>query len=125
MSVVRRVPFFLVRFPVSLFSASEKSEKVERQRARGFRRHAVAFGAVLMLVSSQGWAQEPPPGGPAVTLAIEVSLPDRAVFYIPAVGDGEMPGIVPLPRGRCGYSHHTPHARGFRSHRGFCSNHGQ
>jgi hypothetical protein len=29
-----------------------------------------------------------------------VTLPNGAVFYIPAVGDGEMPGIVMLPEGR-------------------------
>ena len=108
MSVVRRVHFFLVS---SLFSVSEKSEKDERQRARGFRRHAVALGAVLMLVSPQGWAQGQPPGGPAVTLAIEVSLPDRAVFYIPVVGDGEVPGIVPLPNGRFAGIRITPRMR--------------
>ena len=108
MSVVRRVHFFLVS---SLFSVSEKSEKDERQRARGFRRHAVALGAVLILVGPQGWAQGPPPGGPAVTLAIEVSLPDRAVFYIPVVGDGEVPGIVPLPNGRFAGIRITPRMR--------------
>jgi hypothetical protein len=100
MSVVRGVPFFLVSFPVSLFSVSEKSEKTERQRARRLRRNLVALSAVLTLGSLRGWPQEPPPGGPTVTLGVEVSLPDRAVFYIPVVGDGEMPGIVPLPEGR-------------------------
>jgi hypothetical protein len=49
-----------------------------------------------MLGSLRGWPQEPPPGGPTVTLGIEVSLPDRTVFYIPVVGDREMPGIVRL-----------------------------
>lgn len=37
--------------------------------------------------------------GPTVTLGIEVSLPDRAVFYIPAVGNQEVLGIVPGPKG--------------------------
>jgi hypothetical protein len=100
MSVIRRVPFFLVSLPVSLFYASEKTEKVERQRARRLRRHVITLGAVLMWVSLRGWPQEPPPGGPTVTLAIEVSLPDGAVFYIPVVGDGEMPGVVPFAKGR-------------------------
>jgi hypothetical protein len=67
-------------------------------------RNVIALGAVLMAVlmfaSLRGWSQAPPPGGPTVTLAIEVSLPDGAVFHIPAVGDGEVPGIVPLPQGR-------------------------
>jgi hypothetical protein len=53
-----------------------------------------------MWVSLRGWPQEPPPGGPTVTLAIEVGLPDGAVFYIPVVGDGEMPGVVPFAKGR-------------------------
>jgi hypothetical protein len=111
MSVVRRVPFFLVSFPVSLFSMSEKSEKVERQRARRIRRHVIALGAVLMLCSLRGWPQEPPSGGPTVTLGIEVSLPDRTVFYIPVVGEGEMPGIVPLPTGRFAGIRITPRMR--------------
>jgi hypothetical protein len=111
MSVIGRVPFFLVCFPVSLFSASEKSEKAEQQRARRLRRRVIALGAVLMLGSLGGWPQEPPPGGPTVTLAIEVSLPDRAVFFIPVVGDGEMPGIVPLPKGRFAGIRITPRMR--------------
>ena len=111
MSVIRRVPSFLVSFPVSLFSVSEKSEKVERQRARRLRRHVIALGAVLTLGSLRGWPQEPSPGGPTVTLGIEVSLPDRAVFYIPVVGDGEMPGIVPLARGRFAGIRITPRMR--------------
>lgn len=108
MGVIRGVHFFPVSFPVSLFSVSEKSQKVERQRAR---RHVIALGAVLMLGSLRGWPQEPPPGGPTVTLAIDVSLPDRAVFYIPVVGDGEMPGIVPLPQGRFAGIRITPRMR--------------
>jgi hypothetical protein len=111
MSVIRRVPSFLVCFPVSWFSISEKGEKVERQRARRLRRHVIALGAVLTLGSLRGWPQEPPPGGPAVTLGIEVNLPDGAVFYIPVVGDGEMPGIVPLSRGRFAGIRITPRMR--------------
>jgi len=64
-----------------------------------------------MLVSLPGWSQEPPRAGPTVTLAIEVSLPDRGVFYIPVVGDGEMPGIVPLPKGRFAGVRITPRMR--------------
>src|SRR6202521_888102 len=111
MSVVRRVPFFLVSFPVSLLAVSEKSEKVERQRARRIRRHVIALGAVLMLGSLRGWPHEPPSGAPTVTLGIEVSLPDRTVFYIPVVGEGEMPGIVPLPTGRFAGIRITPRMR--------------
>jgi hypothetical protein len=111
MSVISRVHFFLVSFSVSLFSMSEKSQKVKRQRARRLRRHVIALCVVLMLGSLRGWPQEPPPGGPTVTLAIEVSLPDRAVFYIPVVGDGEMSGVVPLPKGRFAGIRITPRMR--------------
>jgi hypothetical protein len=110
MSVIRRVPFFLVPFRVSLSSVSEQSERVERQRARRLHRYVIALG-VLTLGSLRGWPQEPPPGGPTVTLGIEVSLPDRAVFYIPVVGDGEMSGIVPLPTGRFAGIRITPRMR--------------
>jgi WD40 repeat protein len=50
-------------------------------------------------------------GGPRVRLGIEISLPDRAVFYIPVVGDGEMLGIVPLPKGRFAGVRITPRMR--------------
>jgi hypothetical protein len=90
---------------------SEKSEKVERQRARRFRRHVIALGTVLALGGLRGWPQEPPPRGPTVTLGIEVSLPDRAVFYIPVVGDGEMTGIVPFSKGRFAGIRLTPRMR--------------
>src|ERR1700674_1626580 len=111
MSVVRRVPFFLVSFPVSLLAVSEKSEKVERQRARRIRRHVIALGAVLMLGSLRGWPQEPPSGAPTVTLGIEVRRPDRTVFYIPVLGEGEMPGLGPLPPGRFAGIRITPRMR--------------
>ncbi|MGA2593884.1 MAG: hypothetical protein ABSH32_28610 [Bryobacteraceae bacterium] len=50
-------------------------------------------------------------GGPAVTLGIEINLPsggawpvaagaDHAVLYIPAVGKGEMLGVIRVPEGR-------------------------
>jgi len=64
-----------------------------------------------MLGSLRGWPQEPAPGGPTVTLGIEVSLPDHAVFYIPVVGDGEMLGIVPLLKGRFAGIRITPRMR--------------
>ena len=59
-------------------------------------RHVIALGAVLVFGSLQGWPQEPPD----VTLKIEAKLSDGAAFNIPAVGDGEMLGIVTLPEGR-------------------------
>jgi hypothetical protein len=110
MSVVGRVSFFLVSFPVCLFAVSEKRKKVERQRGRKLRRHVIAL-SLLMVASLRGWPQPPPPGGPTVTLAIEVGLPDRTVFYIPVVGGGEMPGIVPLPKGRFAGIRITPRMR--------------
>ena len=73
-------------------------------------RHAFALSAVLILASLRGWPQESP-GEPTVTLKIEVSLPDGAVFYIPAVGDGEMPVIVPLLKGRFAGIRITPRMR--------------
>src|SRR5438876_2648919 len=50
-------------------------------------------------------------GRPTVTLGIEVSLPDRAVFYIPVVGNREMLGIVPFPRGPFAGVRITPRMR--------------
>src|SRR6516162_1468181 len=63
------------------------------------RRRVIALSVALILGSLRSWPQKST-GGPTVTLKIEVSMPDGAVFYIPAVGDGEMPGIVPLLKGR-------------------------
>ena len=60
---------------------------------------------------ANGWPQAPPPGEPTVTLGIEVSLSDRAVFYIPAVGDGEILGIVPFPKGPFAGIRITPRMR--------------
>jgi hypothetical protein len=67
---------------------------------------------MLMLGSLRGWPQEPPPGEPTVTLKIEVNLSDGVVFNIPVVGDGEMPGVVPLPKGRFAGIRLTPRMRG-------------
>jgi hypothetical protein len=74
------------------------------------RRHNIALSAVLILSSLRGWPQEST-GGPTVTLKVEVSMPDGAVFYIPAVGDGEVPGIVPLLKGRFAGIRITPRMR--------------
>jgi hypothetical protein len=74
------------------------------------RRHVTALSVVLILGSLRSWPQEST-GGPTVTLKIEVSMPDGAVFYIPAVGDGEMPGIVPLLKGRFAGIRITPRMR--------------
>src|SRR5207247_9665478 len=91
---------------------------VEFRRMK-FEHNRVAGMLVLSvaLLGAVGWPQAPPssvlslarsPDGKrlatrsnedAVTLGIEISLPDRAVFYIPVVGNREMLGIVLLPRG--------------------------
>jgi hypothetical protein len=74
------------------------------------RRHVIALIVALILGSLRSLPQEST-GGPTVTLKIEVSTPDGAVFYIPAVGDGEMPGIVPLLKGRFAGIRITPRMR--------------
>jgi len=73
-------------------------------------RHVIALCALLIFGSLQAWLQEPP-GEPTVTLKIEVTLPDGSVFYVPAVGDGEMPGVVTLPKGRYAGIRITPRMR--------------
>jgi hypothetical protein len=50
-------------------------------------------------------------GEPTVTLGIEVSLPDDAVFYIPAVGDGEIRGMVSLAKHPHSWIRITPRMR--------------
>jgi hypothetical protein len=74
------------------------------------RQHVIALSVVLILGSLRGWPQEST-GGPTVTLKIKVRMPDGAVFYIPAVGDGEMLGIVPLLKGRFAGIRITPRMR--------------
>jgi hypothetical protein len=81
---------------IELFFASMIAET---QRARRLLLYVLTLTAVFMLGSLRGWPQSPPSGEPTVTLGIEVNLPDRAVFYIPVVGDGEILGIVPFPEG--------------------------
>lgn len=100
MSPVRKVTFFLLSLAVPWFSVSERSDEVKQQQAKRLGRRVIALATVLVCVSLKCWPQEPPPPGPKVTLAIAVSLPDGSVFHIPAVGDGEMTGIVPLSNSR-------------------------
>ena len=83
----------------------------ETQGTRRFLLYVLTLTAVLMLGGSRGWPQALPPGEPTVTLGIEVSLPDRAVFYIPVVGDGEILGIVPFPKGPLAGVRITPRMR--------------
>jgi hypothetical protein len=73
-------------------------------------RYAYALSAALIFASLRGYPQDSP-GEPTVTLKIEVSLPDGAIFYVPAVGDGEMPVIVPLVKGRFAGIRITPRMR--------------
>src|SRR5215813_1951553 len=73
-------------------------------------RHVIALIAVLIFGSLQGWPQEPP-SKPTVRLKIELTLADGAVFYIPAVGDGEVLGIVTVPESRFVGVRFTPRMR--------------
>lgn len=94
MNITRRSS--LVPFAVCLRTASGRIETEKQQRARRLGREIIALGTILMFVSLTAWPQEALPSGPKVTLGIEISLSDGSVFYIPAVGDGEVSGIVPL-----------------------------
>jgi hypothetical protein len=79
-----RVPPFLTLLPIVLFSALPPAQCQEERSGRA---------------------------APAVTLGIEIDLPaggpwpvavgeDHAVFYISAMGTGEMLGIIAVPEGR-------------------------
>jgi len=70
-----------------------------------------ATSALGQTKTSQGIVNIAPPGEPTVTLGIEVSLPDRAAFYVPVVGDGEILGIVPFPKGPLAGIRITPRMR--------------
>jgi hypothetical protein len=94
MNITRRSS--LVPFAVCLRTASGRIETEKQQRARRLGREIIALGTILMFVSLTAWPQEALPSGPKVTLGIEITLSDGSVFYIPAVGDGEVSGIVPL-----------------------------
>ena len=83
----------------------------ETQHARRLLLYVLTLTVVLMLGSLRGWPQALPSGEPTVTLGIEVNLPDRAVFYIPVVGDGEILGIVPFPEGPLAGIRITPRMR--------------
>ena len=74
------------------------------------RRHVIALSGVLILGGLQSWSQEST-GGPTVTFKVEVRMPDGAAFHIPAMGDGEMVGIVPLLKGRFAGIRITPRMR--------------
>src|SRR5437899_12193573 len=100
---------------------------VEFRRMK-FEHNRVAGMLVLSvaLVGAVGWPQAPPssvlslarsPDGKrlatgsnedAGTLGIEISLPDRPVFYIPVVGNRAMQGSRTFPRGPVGRARITP-----------------
>jgi hypothetical protein len=74
-------------------------------------RHVVALMAVLLLGSFGAWPQDNAHDGPTITLGIAVKLPaggpwpvavgaDHAIFYVPAMGAGEMLGVLAVPKGR-------------------------
>ena len=73
-------------------------------------RHVIGLCAVLIMGILQGWPQEPL-REPVVTLKIDVTLPDGAVLDIPAVGDGEVLGVVMLPHGPFAGIRITPRMR--------------
>ena len=106
MSVARRSFLVTFAFP-ELLSASGRKKSFKRRRARRLGRQ-FALGTVLMFVSLTAWPQEPPQSGPEVTLGIQISLSDGSVFYIPAVGNGEVSGIVPLTNNRFAAIRITP-----------------
>lgn len=106
MSVARRSFLVTFAFP-ELHSACARKKSFKRQRARRLGRQ-VALGTAFMFVSLTAWPQEPPQSGPKVTLGIQISLSDGSVFYIPAVGNGEVSGIVPLTNNRFAAIRITP-----------------
>jgi hypothetical protein len=124
MNITRRSS--LVPFAVCLRTASGRIETEKQQRARRLGREIIALGTILMFVSLTAWPQEALPSGPKVTLGIEITLSDGSVFYIPAVGDGEVSGIVPLTINHfTAIRHYAPHAHKFGSDRRLCSAYGQ
>src|SRR6266481_9824609 len=74
-------------------------------------RYILGLLAVLLLGSLPAWPQANPHDGPTITLGIGIKLPvggtwpvavgaDHAIFYVPAVGKGEMLGVLVVPKGR-------------------------
>lgn len=108
-----------VVLPLCLAAGSATSAQRQTKTSQGTVNIALANANRIVLLTdgvqshkeANGWPQAPPPGEPKVTLGIEVSLPDRAVFYIPAVGDGEFLGVVPFPKGPFAGIRITPRMR--------------
>ena len=74
-------------------------------------RYALGLTAVLLLGSLPAWPQANLQEEPTITLGISIKLPaggpwpvavgtNQAVFYVPAVGKGEMLGALLVPIGR-------------------------
>jgi hypothetical protein len=105
--------------PLCLTAGSAVSAQGETKTSQGTVNKELAnVSRIVQLTDSiqshqaaNGWPQAPPPGQPTVTLGIELSLPDRAVFYIPVVGEGEILGIVPFPKGSLAGIRITPRMR--------------
>jgi hypothetical protein len=76
------------------------------------KRFVLGVMAVFLLISTSfAWPQSKSHDDPKVTLGIAIKLPsggawpvavgaDRAVFYVPAVGKGEILGVLVVPKGR-------------------------
>jgi hypothetical protein len=73
-------------------------------------RYVLGLVAALLLGSLPAWPQANPDDGPTITLGIGIKLPaggtwpvavgaDHAIFYVPAVGNGEMLGVLVVPKG--------------------------
>jgi len=83
---------------------------VSRKRAAA-ERYILGLTAVLLFGSFSAWSQRDQHAGPHITLGIGIRLPaggpwpvavgaDHAIFYVPAVGKGEMLGVVMLSKSR-------------------------
>jgi hypothetical protein len=75
------------------------------------KRYVLGVMAVFLLGGPSAWPQANPHDGPTITLGIDIKLPvggtwpvavgaDHAIFYVPAVGNGEMLGVLVVPKGR-------------------------
>jgi len=74
-------------------------------------RNVLGLTAVLLVGSLLAWPQANPNAGPKIALGIGISLraggpwpvavgADHAIFYVPAVGKGEMLGVIMLSKSR-------------------------
>jgi hypothetical protein len=75
------------------------------------KKYVLGIMVVSLLSGLSVWPQSNLHDGPTVTLGIGINLPsggfwpvavgaDHAVFYVPAVGDGEILGVLVVPKGR-------------------------